>query len=97
MMDAYELIHRELTRVGIGLAATLPDDWVGPLIGRIDADPAIRHVPVARESEAVVVASGAFFANCKPKTAQKPAVDANITARLWQVSANLVGLAWTSS
>src|SRR5580693_5903365 len=60
-MDAYELIHRELTRIGIGLAATLPDDWVGPLIGRVDADPAIRHVPVARESEAVVVASGAFF------------------------------------
>ena len=42
-------------------------------------------------------ASGAFFANCKPKTAQKPAVDANITARLWQVSADLVGLASTSS
>lgn len=64
-MDAYELIHRELTRIGIKLAATLPDDWVGPLIRRIDADPAIRHVPVARESEAVVVASGAFFAGAK--------------------------------
>jgi sulfopyruvate decarboxylase subunit alpha len=64
-MDAYELIHRELTRIGIGLAATLPDDWVGPLIGRVDADPAIRHVPVARESEAVVVASGAFFAGAR--------------------------------
>src|ERR1700761_5040806 len=64
-MDASELIHRELPRIGIKLAATLPDDWVGPLIRRIDADPAIRHVPVARESEAVVVASGAFFAGAK--------------------------------
>jgi sulfopyruvate decarboxylase subunit alpha len=64
-MDAYELIHRELTRVGVKLAATLPDDWVGPLIGRLDADPAIRHVPVARESEAVVIATGAFFAGAK--------------------------------
>ena len=57
-MDPYELIHRELTRIGVRLTATLPNDWVGPLIRRIDADPAIRHVPVARESEAVVVASG---------------------------------------
>ncbi|MFZ0838872.1 MAG: hypothetical protein WAM77_15545 [Xanthobacteraceae bacterium] len=57
-MDPYELIHRELTRIGVRLAATPPDDWVGPLIRRTDADPAIRHVPVARESEAVVVASG---------------------------------------
>jgi sulfopyruvate decarboxylase subunit alpha len=64
-MDAYERIHQELTRVGVKLAATLPDDWVGPLIGRIAADPAIRHVPVARESEAVVVATGAFFAGAK--------------------------------
>jgi sulfopyruvate decarboxylase subunit alpha len=64
-MDPYERIHQELTRIGVKLASTLPDDWVGPLIGRLDADPAIRHVPVARESEAVVVASGAFFAGVK--------------------------------
>jgi len=64
-MDPYELIHRELTRVGVKLAATLPDDWVGPLIGRIAADPAICHVPVARESEAVMIATGAFFAGAK--------------------------------
>jgi sulfopyruvate decarboxylase subunit alpha len=64
-MDVYELIHGELTRIGVKLAATLPDDWVAPLIKRIDADPAIRHVPVARESEAVVIASGAFFAGAK--------------------------------
>ena len=64
-MEAIELIHRELTRVGVKLAATLPDDWVGPLIGRIAADPAIRHVPVARESEAVVIATGAFFAGAR--------------------------------
>lgn len=64
-MDAYELIHRELTRAGVKLAATLPDDWVGPLIGRIAEDPAICHVPVARESEAVMVATGAFFTGAR--------------------------------
>lgn len=60
-MDPYQRIHEELTRVGVTLAATLPDDWVGPLIGRLDADPSIIHVPVAREAEAVTICSGAFF------------------------------------
>jgi sulfopyruvate decarboxylase subunit alpha len=54
-------IHAELIRAGVRLAATLPDDWVAPLIGRLAADPAMRHVPVAREAEAVAVCSGAFF------------------------------------
>jgi len=37
--------------------------------------------------------TGQFFANCKPKTANKLAYDTDMTARLWQVSADLVGLA----
>ncbi len=60
-MDPYRRIHQELTRIGVTLAATLPDDWVGPLIGLLEADPAIIHVPVAREAEAVTICSGAFF------------------------------------
>ena len=60
-VDPYRRIHQELTRIGVTLAATLPDDWVGPLIGRLEADPAIIHVPVAREAEAVTICSGAFF------------------------------------
>lgn len=58
-------LHAQLHACGITLAATLPDDWVAPLIRRIDADPAIRHVPVAREAEAVAIASGAFFGGVK--------------------------------
>jgi sulfopyruvate decarboxylase TPP-binding subunit len=60
-MDAHERLHAELKTCGVKIAASLPDDWVAPLIRRIDADPDIRHVPVAREAEAVVIASGAFF------------------------------------
>lgn len=60
-MDVNERIHAELLKCGVRLAATLPDDWVAPLIGRLAGDPAIRHVPVAREAEAVAVCSGAFF------------------------------------
>jgi sulfopyruvate decarboxylase subunit alpha len=59
--DIAARIHTELGRAGVRLAATLPDDWVAPLIGRLAADPAMRHVPVAREAEAVAVCSGAFF------------------------------------
>src|SRR5438128_12436286 len=61
MPDVAERIHAELVRAGVRLAATLPDDWVAPLIRKLAADPAIRHVPVAREAEAVAICSGAFF------------------------------------
>lgn len=60
-MDVAERICAELMKIGVRLAATLPDDWVAPLIRRIAAEPSIRHVPVAREAEAVAVCSGAFF------------------------------------
>ena len=60
-MDATARLHAQLGRCGVTLAASLPDDWVAPLIRRIDADPAIRHIPVAREAEAVAICSGAFF------------------------------------
>ena len=60
-MDVNERLHAELTKCGVRLAATLPDDWVAPLIMRIAADPQIRHVPVAREAEAIAICSGAFF------------------------------------
>lgn len=36
--------------------------------------------------------TGQFFANGKPKTANRAAGDVDITARLWRVSADLVGL-----
>jgi NAD(P)-dependent dehydrogenase (short-subunit alcohol dehydrogenase family) len=40
----------------------------------------------------VVGITGQFFANCKPKTANKVAYDTDMTARLWNVSADLVGM-----
>jgi len=60
-MDVTAAIHAQLTKCGVRLAASLPDDWVAPLIERIAADNAIRHVRVAREAEAVAICSGAFF------------------------------------
>src|ERR1700716_1311639 len=60
-MDVSARIHQQLTKCGIKIAASLPDDWVAPLIKRIAADNQIRHVRVAREAEAVAICSGAFF------------------------------------
>lgn len=60
-MDVHELIHGELRKCGVTLAASLPDDWVAPLITRLAADNSIRHIPVAREAEAIAICSGAFF------------------------------------
>src|SRR3982074_3488279 len=60
-MDVTEKINERLKKTGVTLAASLPDDWVAPLINRIAADNTIRHVRVAREAEAVAICSGAFF------------------------------------
>lgn len=42
-------------------------------------------------------ATGRYFANLKPRTANRTADDATATARLWQVSAELTGLARAAS
>ena len=60
-MDVNEQIHEQLKKSGITLAASLPDDFVAPLINRISGDNTIRHVRVAREAETIAVCSGAFF------------------------------------
>lgn len=64
-MDITSSLLQQLQTCKISLASTLPDDWVGPLIAAVDADPGIRHVPVGRESEAIAVCSGAFFAGTR--------------------------------
>ena len=60
-MDVHALIHEQIKKCGVTLAASLPDDWVAPLIERIAADNSIHHVRVGREAEAVAICSGAFF------------------------------------
>lgn len=46
---------------GVRVVASLPDDWVLPLIDAVDADKRFKHVRVAREAEAVGICAGAFF------------------------------------
>ena len=60
-MTGPDLIHEQLSSIGISVMAGLPDDWVVPLMARIDEDPAITLVRVAREPEAVGVCGGALL------------------------------------
>jgi NAD(P)-dependent dehydrogenase (short-subunit alcohol dehydrogenase family) len=46
-------------------------------------------------SPAVEGVTAQYFANCKPKRSSKASYDARAAARLWQVSADLVGLGGT--
>jgi sulfopyruvate decarboxylase subunit alpha len=48
-----------LVAAKVEIAASLPDSWLAPLIERIDAERAIRHVRVTREDDGAGVCAGA--------------------------------------
>lgn len=58
---AAERFCDDLVAAGIRLVASLPDDWVLPMIDAVAADERVTHVRVAREAEAVGICAGAFF------------------------------------
>lgn len=47
---------------GAKLVASLPDNWIAPMIRHFAADARFNHVPVNREEGAVGLCAGAFFA-----------------------------------
>lgn len=51
----------QITSAGVGLVASLPDNWIAQVITLCDDDPKLRHVPVNREESAIGLCSGAFF------------------------------------
>ena len=59
------LIVAGLKRAGIDLVVSLPDQWLGDLINRCDADPDIMHVKLAREDDGVGICAGAFLGGRK--------------------------------
>jgi sulfopyruvate decarboxylase subunit alpha len=54
-------IVAELKRAGIGIVSTLPDVWLGAVIGALDADPAMTLIRVTREDEGLGICAGAFL------------------------------------
>ncbi len=61
-------------------------------MGRIDFDDLQGARKYSGQRGNIDGVTGQFFANRRPKTANKAAHDTGMTARLWQVSADLVGL-----
>jgi len=59
------MILEHLKRAGIDLVASLPDQWLGKLIGQCEADPAITHIRLAREDDGVGICAGAFLGGRK--------------------------------
>ena len=55
------LIVQALERIGVTLAAYLPDEWLEPLLDEVEATPSIRGVRLAREDEGIGICVGAFF------------------------------------
>jgi sulfopyruvate decarboxylase subunit alpha len=60
-MAVGEEIRSQLNTARVSLAASLPDDWVAPIIESVDADESFTHVRVARESEIVGICCGSFM------------------------------------
>ena len=54
-------IADELASCNVKLVASLPDDWITPLINTIDEDERFTHIPVNREESAVGLCSGAYM------------------------------------
>lgn len=55
-------IIEELKACNIRCVTSLPDDWMIPLLNRVDQEPQWKHIRVAREMECVGITAGAFFA-----------------------------------
>ncbi len=60
-----DIVARKIADVlhgaGADFVASLPDNWIAPLIRCLEADERFNHVAVNREESAVGLCSGAFF------------------------------------
>jgi sulfopyruvate decarboxylase subunit alpha len=65
MTVSYEksrIVFDGIKAAGIKSVSALPETWLGLLLQRIEDDPDIALIQVAREEEAIGVAAGAWFA-----------------------------------
>ena len=60
------LIHEGIHAAGITLVASLPDINLVDLIGRLERDERIIHVPLSREEEGVGIAAGTYLGGGMP-------------------------------
>jgi sulfopyruvate decarboxylase subunit alpha len=57
-----DAIVRELVAAGITIAATLPESWLGAVLDKVDREPSIRQIRVAREDDGAAICAGAALA-----------------------------------
>ncbi|HKW49039.1 MAG TPA: thiamine pyrophosphate-binding protein [Gemmatimonadaceae bacterium] len=55
-------IFEGIKAAGIKSVSALPETWLGLLLGRVEEDPEMTLVQVAKEEEAIGIAAGAYFA-----------------------------------
>lgn len=60
------VITDALVGSGVDFIASLPEGNFQPLIARIETEPSIMHVPLAREEEGVGICAGAYLGGKKP-------------------------------
>ena len=58
--------HKRLTEAGIDFVACMPDSAFLELYQRLEADPAVRYLQVANESDGVGVCMGAWLGGARP-------------------------------
>jgi len=61
-----DALHKTLQELGISFATGVPCGVLRHIIQHVQEDPKIQHVPANRESEAVGLAAGAYFAGKTP-------------------------------
>ena len=59
-------LHQLLRQHGVDFAVGVPCGVIRHLIAHLDEDPGVRHLIATRESEAVGIAAGAYFAGATP-------------------------------
>jgi sulfopyruvate decarboxylase subunit alpha len=60
-LNVAKLITEQLVECPIKLVASLPDNWINPLLDAVDAEKRLTHIPVNREESAVGLCSGAYM------------------------------------
>ena len=61
-----ELVHEGIVAAGINLVASLPDINLVELIGRLEGDDRLIHVPLSREEEGIGIAAGTYLGGGMP-------------------------------
>ena len=64
-MSFGERLAAAIEKAGTRVAASVPDNWIEPVIERLDASATVSHTPAAREEDALGICLGAALAGTR--------------------------------